>query len=103
MLVLPCLSPVYEGVSMNFFSHALFKEFQDTSFLGVQTLYVMFSRLILVMAQHGKQRTIEIGFDHLWVHITFAADSFGVTKMPGGNFNGLAHVFLSLRLCLELP
>ena len=37
------------------------------------------------------------------MYITFATDSFGVTKMPGSNFNGLAHVFPGLCLRLELP
>ena len=86
-------------MSLNFFSHALFKEFQDTSFLWVPTLCVLF----LILAQPGKQGPIEIGVDHLWMYITFAADSFGVTKMRGSNFNGLAHVFPGLRLRLELP
>src|ERR1051326_5827839 len=91
------------ALSLNFFSHALLKKFQDTSLLGTPILCVSRTLFNLILAQTAKQGSIEIGVDHLWMYITFAADRFGVTKMPGGNFNGLAHVFFGFRLRLELP
>src|ERR671939_599190 len=101
MIVLPSLSPLSGDASLNFFSHALLKEFQDTKLRRMQTFCILLY-FLLILAQSGKQRSIEIGVDHLWVYITFTADSFGVAKMPGGHLDSLSHVFLGLCLRLEL-
>ncbi len=69
-------------MSLNFFSHALFKEFQDTSFLRVPSLCVLFSLFILILAQPGKQGPFEIGVDHLGMYITFVSKNCSLLTSP---------------------